>query len=92
MKGTESEASATSNELSANGISSATPSRTSTPGLRSRQAAVNDSDGSSAVTFSAPSRATSSRVRPPGPQPTSRARWPGRTPAVSASATASSGR
>ena len=39
----------------------------------------------------APSRATSSLVSPPGPQPTSSARMPGCTPAASASATASRG-
>ena len=50
------------------------------PGCASRQASANCSAGSIAATWSAPSRAASSRVSPPGPQPTSSARMPGCDP------------
>jgi hypothetical protein len=40
------------------------------PGLRARHASTNGGEGSIAATASAPARETSSRVRPPGPQPT----------------------
>jgi hypothetical protein len=91
MKAITSEESATSNVPSAHGSSSATPSRTSAPGWRSRFAAANCGEGSIAATCSSPRRAASSWVRPPGPQPTSSARMPALTPAASASATASFG-
>ena len=91
MNATTSEHSATSNAPSSNGSSSATPTRTSAPGLRARQASANCSAGSIAATWSAPTRDASSRVSPPGPQPTSSARMPAATPAASASSTASCG-
>src|SRR3954451_1172673 len=84
MKCTTSCASAASNMPSANGKVSAGASWTSTSGWRSRAAATNDSDGSTAATFDAPTRSTSSVVSAPGPQPTSSTRWPGPTPARSA--------
>ena len=91
MKPITSEDSAASNVASDHGSSSATPTRTSAPGLRSRQAAANAAAGSIAATFSAPTRAVSSPASPPGPQPTSTTRMPAVTPAASASATASAG-
>ena len=57
MKWTTSCASAASNSPSANGSSSAAARRTSTPGWRSRAAATNGSDGSTAATAAGPSRA-----------------------------------
>ena len=54
---------------------------TSTPGKRSRAAATNASDGSTAATSCVPSRRMSSAVSAPGPQPTSSTRRPARTPA-----------
>ena len=53
-------------------------------GSRSRTADTNDSDGSIAVTAAEPSRATSSSVSAPGPQPTSSAVCPRRAPTRSA--------
>ena len=76
MKCTTSCAAATSKVPPGNGSASAAACSTSTPGLRSRHAATNDSDGSTAVTEAAPRRRTSSAVRAPGPQPTSSARSP----------------
>ena len=46
-------------------------------------------DGSTAATRSCPSRAASSVVRAPGPQPTSSVRWQLRTPAAAMNARAS---
>ena len=89
MKCTTSWASAASNAPSSKGSSSAAAWRTSTPGLRSRAAATNDSDGSMATTASGPTRSTSSRVSAPGPQPTSSVRCPATTPARSAICAAS---
>ena len=91
MNAITSEESAASNSPSSQGRSSAPPTRTSAPGLRARQASANCSAGSIAATWSAPSREASSRVSPPGPQPTSSTRIPACTPAASASATASGG-
>jgi hypothetical protein len=91
MKPITSEDSAASNSPSVHGGSSATPSRTSAPGFRSRHAAANCGAGSIAATFDAPTRAASTLVSPPGPQPTSRTRMPDLTPAASASALASDG-
>ena len=82
---------AASNVPSSHGSASAPPTRTSAPGWRSRQASANCAAGSIAATRSAPVRAASSCVSPPGPQPTSSTRSPAATPAASASATASVG-
>jgi len=60
------------------GSASAAPQRTSTPGIRSRAAVTNDSDGSIALTESVPSFATRIAVSAPGPHPTSSTRCPGR--------------
>ena len=54
-------------------------------GNRVRMAATNGWDGSTAATDAAPSRATSSAVSAPGPQPTSSDALAGPTPARSAS-------
>ena len=62
---------------------------TATPGSRSPAATANDSEGSTAQTPPAPSRPDSSAVSAPGPQPTSSARCPFRTPARSANRSAS---
>ena len=86
-----SEDSAASNRPSRQGSSSATPTRTSAPGLRSVQASANCAAGSIAATFLAPVRAASSAARPPGPHPTSTTRIPAVTSAASASATAKLG-
>ena len=77
MKCTTSEAATTSNESSGQGNSSARLCRTSSPGKRSRAAATNGADGSTAHTDPTPSRSTSRAVSAPGPQPTSNARRPG---------------
>ena len=61
---------------SSNGKFSATPMRTSAPGMRDRQTSTNRSDGSTAATFSSPSRPASATARPPGPHPTSSALCP----------------
>ena len=84
MKWTTSWASAASKVASGNGRCSAAASRTSTPGNRSRTAATNGLDGSTAVTFAVPRRRPSSAVSAPGPQPTSITRWPAATSARSA--------
>ena len=57
----------------------------STSGSRSRNAATNAVDGSTAATADAPRRATSSAVSAPGPLPTSSTRCPAAMPAKSAS-------
>jgi hypothetical protein len=90
MKLTTSWASAHENAPSENGSRSAGACTTRTPGNRSRQAATNGGDGSAAATCAAPSRRTSSPVSAPGPQPTSSADNPERTPAASHSLRASS--
>ena len=84
MKWTTSWASAASYVPAANGRCSDGASRTSTPGNRSRTAATNDDEGSTAETPDPVTRRTSSPVSAPVPQPTSRTRMPGPIPAVSA--------
>lgn len=60
-------ASAASNSPSAKGRLSAAAWRMSAPGLRLRHASTNGGVGSTAATWCAPLRRTSSTVRPPGP-------------------------
>jgi len=85
MKCTTSCARLASNVASANGSDSAAACRMSTSGCLARAASTNDGEGSIAVTFGAETRATSSVVSAPGPQPTSITRCPPATPAKSAS-------
>ena len=84
MKCTTSCARAASNESSSNGRCSAGARSTITPGSRVRAATTNVSDGSTAVTRSGPTLATSSEVSAPGPHPTSTTVRPATTPARSA--------
>ena len=69
MKWTTSCARATSKVASANGDCSAADRRTSTPGWRSRTAATNFSEGSTAATSSGPTRLANSLVRAPAHNP-----------------------
>ena len=78
-----------SNVWSLNGSSSADAFTTTTSGRRSRIAATNGSDGSTAMTDAAPSRSTSTSVSAPGPQPTSSAVRPRPTASQSANSTES---
>jgi hypothetical protein len=89
MKFTTSCEHATSKVSSGNGKSSARARITSTPGSRDRHASTKGCDGSAADTAAGPSRRTSSLVSAPGPQPTSKARIGGSTPAKSMSFVAS---
>jgi hypothetical protein len=84
IQATTSEHIAASKVPSSQGSDSATPSRTSAPGMRAWQAAANWGAGSIAATLSSPTRRASSTASAPGPQPTSRTRMPARTPAASA--------
>jgi hypothetical protein len=68
------------NESSSNGRLSAGATRTSAPGTRAAHAEANCDEGSTAATLSGPRSPASTPVSGPGPQPTSSAVPPARSP------------